>query len=218
MARRRTDLFRSPSVTTWPCHLHDQWSDSSCCFPGCIPDARNMGQLRTQHVSLFGRSFAQSVWCHIWITSICLPVGIASWPDPTALRTGLFSRTTPALGDSPERAMIHVLKVAQPGICSCLSIAVSVTLLLEIWNTACPRIWELESGAVDVAFQSRQLPCGPGTRGFSTLNLFRDLPVSFQHAFSFQPLSVLCVLSISSHVDRLVVFVFLLEKTAQQCI
>ena len=28
----------------------DQWSDPSCCFPGCIPDARNMGQLCTQHV------------------------------------------------------------------------------------------------------------------------------------------------------------------------
>ena len=26
-----------------------------------------------QHVSLFARSFAQRVWCHIWITSICLP-------------------------------------------------------------------------------------------------------------------------------------------------
>ena len=30
----------------WPCHLHDQ-SDSSYCFPSCILDARNMGQLRT---------------------------------------------------------------------------------------------------------------------------------------------------------------------------
>ena len=35
--------------------------------------------------------------------------------------------------------MIHVQKVAQQGICSCLSIAVSVTLLLEITRcTACP--------------------------------------------------------------------------------
>ena len=84
-------------------------------------------------------------------------------------------------GSSPDHArawglarwgMIHVQKVAQPGICSCLSIAVSVTLLLEIWHTAClsahgSRICE-RSGAVDVAFQSRQFPCGPGTRGFST--------------------------------------------------
>ena len=132
------------------------------------------------------------------------PLVVAQIPQPT-----------------PDGAMILVQKVAQPGICSCLSIAVSVTLLLEIWCAGCPsahglRICE-RSGAVDVAFQSRQLPCGPGTRGFSTqlrssipqgrctlmldllvqcvgdsLNLFRDLPVSFQHAFSFQSLSALC--------------------------
>ena len=60
-----------------------------------------------------------------------------------------------------------------------------------------------------MAFQSRQLPCGPGILNSQgtlrahvrfvgavcvsdSLNLFRDLPVSFQHAFSFQSLSVLC--------------------------
>ena len=96
---------------------------------------------------------------------------VGGGPDPTAYGRG-SSPDHPALGDSPDGAMNHVQKVAQPGICSCLSIAVSVTLLLEIWYTACPsahgsRICE-RSGAADVAFQSRQLPCGPGTRGFST--------------------------------------------------
>ena len=132
------------------------------------------------------------------------------WPRSHSLRTRLFSRPRPRLG----RAIIDVQKVAQPGICSCLSIAVSVALLF--WCTVCPRICE-RSSAVDVAFQSRQLPCGPGTRGFSTqlrssipqgrcalmcdllvqcvsdsLNLFCDLPVSFQHAFSFSVALNLC--------------------------
>ena len=207
MARRRTALFKSPSVTIWRCHLHVQWSDSSWCFPGCIPDARNMGQLCTQHVSLFGRSFAQRVWCHIWDhlhlspdgglspksvislmmvctialqwalhlcpLSIFLPLHSPLVAQIPQLIDGALLQTTPALGDSPDGAMI-MSRRSLKGICSCLSIAVSVTLLLEIWYTACPSAhgWRISerSGAADVASQSKQLPCGPGTRGFSCIN------------------------------------------------
>ena len=96
---------------------------------------------------------------------------VGGGPDPTAYGRGSSPDHARAL-DSPDGAMIRVKKVAQPGIGSCLLIAVSVTMLLKIWRTAClsahgVRICE-QSGAVDVAFQSRQLPCGAGTRGFST--------------------------------------------------
>ena len=49
MAKRKTHLFGSFSITSMI---------SGRSLPGCILDVENMGQLRTQHVSLFGRSFA----------------------------------------------------------------------------------------------------------------------------------------------------------------
>ena len=60
--QRRTDLFRSPSVTIWPCHLHDQWSDSVAVFQA---HARNMGQLRTQHVTLWALLCPTRVVSHL---------------------------------------------------------------------------------------------------------------------------------------------------------
>ena len=44
-------------------HLLDQWSASRCCLPGCIPDPRNMGHLRTQHVSLSHFCLTRVVSC-----------------------------------------------------------------------------------------------------------------------------------------------------------
>ena len=157
-----------------------------------------------------------------WALDLCLlstflPVYLR-WvvPRSRSLRTGLFSRPSPHLGIRPKGAMIHVQQVAQPGICSCRSPFLSrcgkcCALLVYV-----PMVRESANGVVPLmlAFQSRQLLCGPFV-GYWTqlpkdaarsceifwcnvgdsLNMFRDQAVSSQHAFSFQSLSALCTLS-----------------------
>ena len=68
-----------------------------------------------------------------WAISVCCPFSSSHrwwWPRSHSLRTGLFSRPRPRLRDLADGPTIRLQR--------CLSIAVSVTLLLEIWYTACP--------------------------------------------------------------------------------
>ena len=78
---------------------------------------------------------------------------VAQIPQPT---DGALLQTTPALGDSADGATIRLQR--------CLSIAVSVTLLLEIWYTACPSaqavsVWSWHSWI----FDTTSLLNSPGT-------------------------------------------------------
>ena len=147
------DLFRSPSFqaasrTPGTCVTLGAPLPNACGVTSGSPPS--VSQRPKSVISLMMVCTIALEWalhlCRLSISSLCILRWW--WPRSCSLRTG----------------------VAQPGICSCLSITVSVTLLLEIWCTDCPsahgsRICE-RSGAV--AFQSRQFPCGPGTRGFST--------------------------------------------------
>ena len=117
-----------------------------------------------------GKRVRDALWALHLGLSISVPLQsslvVAQIPWPT---DGGLLRITPARESSPNGATIRVQEVAQPGICNCLTIAVSDTLPLGARHTLSfksARVFE-RSGALDVTFLL-QLLRGAGTRGYLT--------------------------------------------------
>ena len=145
MARRRTDLFGSPSVTIWPCHCLPRYpcqgplAHTTCVTPWahlCL--TRVASFLDHRHLSPDGNDGVHNRALHLCLLSIFLPLHsplvVAQIPQPT---DG---------GSSPE----HAWGLARWGHAPCPEIAQQAFAVAESVQAA--SVWSRHSWIFDTNF------------------------------------------------------------------
>ena len=190
--------LQSASVTIGPCHLHEKISGPIpvAVFQGCIPDARNIGP------------FTHSTCVTLWALLCPNACGVTSGSPPSVSPRWFESEVRHLFDDGlHNRAAVsgHCISVCCPvflPLHSPLLVAQIPQLTETEWCRRCAipvqavSVWSRHSWIFDTTSflnsQGRSCEICWCRCVSDSLNLFHDLPVSFQHAFSFQPFSVLC--------------------------